>query len=65
METIMEVVETYLKRNKKMKFDFDAIDSPSTAANIFCNVFGKNSQECLGVICLDTKNKPTHFWTEC
>ncbi len=57
----MEVVETYLKRNQKIKVDFDIIDSPEVAAKIFSNAFGDNSQECLGVICLDTKNKPTHF----
>lgn len=61
MDTIMEVVETYLKRNNNLKIHYDAIVSPSEAAKVFRNAFGDNSQECLGVLCLDTKNNPTHF----
>jgi DNA repair protein RadC len=61
MEVVMEVVETYLKHKETTSIELDTIGSPQAAAKIFNQFFGDNSQECFGVICLNTKGKPTHF----
>lgn len=63
METIMEIVETYLKHKGTKRIFLDNITTPEKGAEIFKNMFGDNSQECLGVICLDTKGRPTHYST--
>ena len=63
METIMEIVETYLKHKGTKRVFLDKITTPEKGAEIFKNMFGDNSQECLGVICLDTKGRPTHYST--
>ncbi len=63
MEVIMEIVETYLKHRGVKKVAKDAITSPKKGANIFRQMFGSNSQECMGIICLDTKGHPTHYST--
>jgi len=59
----MEIVETYLKYKGAKKVYLDTITSPEKGAHIFTQMFGDNSQECLGVICLDTKGRPTHYST--
>jgi DNA repair protein RadC len=63
MEVIMEIVETYLKHKGTKKVYLDTITSPERGAHIFTQMFGDNSQECLGIICLDTKGRPTHYST--
>jgi len=57
----MEIVETYLKRKGSKKFDLGSITSSMKGAIVFQKMFGDNSQECMGIICLDTRNMPTHF----
>ncbi len=59
----MEIVETYLKHKGTKRVYEDTITSPEKGAQIFNQMFGNNSQECLGVICLDTKGRPTHYST--
>lgn len=63
MEVVMEIVETYLKHRGLKRVSEDTITSPEKGAKIFTQMFGDNSQECLGVICLDTKGRPTHYST--
>jgi DNA repair protein RadC len=63
MEVIMEIVETYLKHRGVKRVESDMISSPEKGATIFKQMFGDNSQECLGIICLDTKGRPTHYST--
>lgn len=63
MEVVMEIVETYLKHKGTKRVYLDTITSPKKGANIFQQMFGDNTQECLGVICLDTKGRPTHYST--
>lgn len=62
-EAIMEIVETYLKHRGIKKVAKNAITSPKKRANIFRQMFGSNSQECMGIICIDTKGHPTHYST--
>ncbi len=57
----MEIVETYLKKKDNAILNVKPINDATTGANIFRDMFGDNSQECLGIICLDVKNVPTHF----
>ena len=57
----MEIVETYLKRKEDAIINIESITDATMGAMIFRDMFGDNSQECLGIICLDTKNVPTHF----
>lgn len=59
----MEVVETYLKRKEITDIQVDNISSPKIGVSIFTQMFGEISQECLGLLCLDSKNKPTHYST--
>lgn len=59
----MEIVETYLKHKGSKRVDLDTITSPAKGAKIFNQMFGDNTQECLGVICLDAKGRPTHYST--
>jgi len=57
----MEIVETYLKRKEAATINIESITDATMGATIFRDMFGDNSQECLGIICLDVKNVPTHF----
>ena len=57
----MEIVETYLKIKDDAILNIASITNATMGATIFRDMFGDNSQECLGIICLDTKNVPTHF----
>lgn len=59
----MEIVETYLKHKGTKRVFLDNVTSPEKGAVIFNQMFGDNSQECLGVICLDTKGRPTNYST--
>ena len=59
----MEIVETYLKHKGTKRVYLDTITSPEKGAQIFAQMFGDNTQECLGIICLDTKGRPTHYST--
>lgn len=63
MDVVMEIVETYLKTKGTKRVYLDTVTSPEKGANIFSQMFGDNTQECMGIICLDTKGRPTHYST--
>jgi len=44
METVMEVVETYLRRNANLSLKMKPVDTPRRAAIAFQEMFGENNK---------------------
>lgn len=57
----IDIVSLRMIREATVKGIYDTISSPADVGAMVQKLIGSNDRENFGVVCLDTKNRPTHI----
>lgn len=57
----VQIVDVQLVKDKSILYSERTISSPFDAQMLFREIIGEKDREHFAVLCVDTKNRPTHF----
>lgn len=59
----VDIVKIQMVKDSSLKYLYRTIVNPKDVKSILDSFIEQNDRECFGVLCVDTKNQPTHIST--